>query len=65
MAHIVICFPLQGLMATVLKQASNQGLRFMFFNKYKDIMTNNGEKELGTIGVYKFSCKHILEIFVK
>jgi hypothetical protein len=37
-------------MATVLKQASNQGLRFMFFNKYKDIMTNNGEKELGTIG---------------
>jgi solute carrier family 25 (mitochondrial citrate transporter), member 1 len=25
----------QGLAATVLKQASNQGLRFMFFNKYK------------------------------
>jgi len=26
----------QGLFATVLKQSSNQGLRFMFFNTYKD-----------------------------
>ena len=26
-------------MATVLKQSSNQGLRFMFFNKYKDLLT--------------------------
>lgn len=26
----------QGLFATILKQSSNQGLRFMFFNKYKD-----------------------------
>eukprot|EP01036_Dinobryon_divergens_P024915 gene24915-33408_t len=29
----------QGVMATVLKQSSNQGLRFMFFNKYKDLLT--------------------------
>lgn len=32
----------QGVVATVLKQASNQGLRFMFFNKYKEIVTDNG-----------------------
>lgn len=36
----------QGLFATILKQSSNQGLRFMFFNKYKDYVTNNGEKKL-------------------
>jgi solute carrier family 25 (mitochondrial citrate transporter), member 1 len=36
----------QGVMATILKQGSNQGLRFMFFNKYKDIMTDNGKKSL-------------------
>lgn len=29
----------QGLTATILKQSSNQGLRFMFFNKYKDLLT--------------------------
>lgn len=33
----------QGLIATILKQGSNQGLRFMFFNKYKDILTDNGK----------------------
>jgi len=30
----------QGVVATVLKQSSNQGLRFMFFNKYKDLLTD-------------------------
>jgi solute carrier family 25 citrate transporter 1 len=33
----------QGLFATILKQSSNQGLRFMFFNKYKDLMTDYGQ----------------------
>jgi solute carrier family 25 (mitochondrial citrate transporter), member 1 len=37
----------QGVVATVMKQGSNQGLRFMWFNKYKDLMTNNGETQLG------------------
>lgn len=36
----------QGAVATVLKQASNQGLRFMFFNKYKDLITNEGATSL-------------------
>lgn len=36
----------QGVIATVLKQSSNQGLRFMFFNKYKDIVTDNGKVKL-------------------
>jgi solute carrier family 25 (mitochondrial citrate transporter), member 1 len=40
----------QGMFATVLKQGSNQGLRFMFFNKYKDIMTDNGKSPLSPIG---------------
>lgn len=39
----------QGVFATVLKQGSNQGLRFMFFNKYKDIQTDNGKKPLTPI----------------
>ena len=40
----------QGLTATVLKQASNQGLRFMFFNKYKDIVTADGKSPLSPVG---------------
>ncbi len=32
----------QGLTATILKQSSNQGLRFMFFNKYKDLIVESG-----------------------
>ena len=36
----------KGVVATVLKQASNQGLRFMFFNAYKDYMTSNGQRSL-------------------
>jgi len=36
----------QGAFATALKQGSNQGLRFMWFNEYKRIISNDGEKEL-------------------
>jgi len=36
----------QGAFATALKQGSNQGLRFMWFNKYKEIVTNDGEKPI-------------------
>lgn len=33
----------QGAAATALKQGSNQGLRFMWFNEYKKIVTDNGQ----------------------
>jgi len=36
----------QGVFATALKQGSNQGLRFMWFNEYKKRVTNDGEKAL-------------------
>lgn len=36
----------QGAAATALKQGSNQGLRFMWFNEYKRILTNDGETKL-------------------
>ena len=36
----------QGAVATAMKQGSNQGLRFMWFNEYKRIVTNDGEKQL-------------------
>jgi solute carrier family 25 citrate transporter 1 len=39
----------QGVFATILKQSSNQGLRFMFFNKYKDLMTDNGGNQKGSL----------------
>lgn len=39
----------QGGVATALKQGSNQGLRFMWFNEYKRIVTNDGEKRLTPI----------------
>ena len=40
----------QKAVATALKQGSNQGLRFMWFNEYKNIvLTNNGEKTLSPI----------------
>jgi solute carrier family 25 (mitochondrial citrate transporter), member 1 len=32
----------QGAFATALKQGSNQGLRFMWFNEYKSYVTDNG-----------------------
>ena len=36
----------QGAAATAMKQGSNQGLRFMWFNEYKRIVTHEGEKKL-------------------
>jgi solute carrier family 25 citrate transporter 1 len=36
----------QGVGATILKQASNQGLRFMAFNEYKKRMSNDGKRVL-------------------
>lgn len=39
----------QGSFATALKQGSNQGLRFMWFNEYKRIVTNNGERKMTPI----------------
>lgn len=36
----------KGAAATAMKQGSNQGLRFMWFNEYKRIVTNDGEKAL-------------------
>ena len=42
----------QGVFATILKQGSNQGLRFMFYNTYKDFWTDNGKTKLSPIGLY-------------
>lgn len=39
----------QGAAATALKQGSNQGLRFMWFNEYKKRVTNDGEIPLTPI----------------
>jgi solute carrier family 25 citrate transporter 1 len=39
----------QGAVATALKQGSNQGLRFMWFNEYKRIVSHDGEKTLNPI----------------
>mmetsp|Transcript_14248 Transcript_14248/g.29753 ORF Transcript_14248/g.29753 Transcript_14248/m.29753 type:complete len:292 (-) Transcript_14248:358-1233(-) len=39
----------QGAAATAMKQGSNQGLRFMWFNEYKKRVTNDGEKKLTPI----------------
>ena len=50
----------QGAAATALKQGSNQGLRFMWFNEYKRIITNDGEKPmtplLGLFGGMSAGC---------
>lgn len=50
----------QGAPATALKQGSNQGLRFMWFNEYKRIVTNDGEKPmtplLGLFGGMSAGC---------
>ena len=50
----------QGAFATALKQGSNQGLRFMWFNEYKKIVTNDGEKPmtplLGLFGGMSAGC---------
>lgn len=39
----------QGGAATAMKQGSNQALRFTWFNEYKRIVTNDGEKNLTPI----------------
>lgn len=36
----------QGAAATAMKQGSNQGLRFMWFNEYKRIITKDGEEPM-------------------
>jgi len=36
----------KGVVPTILKQSSNQGLRFMFMGRYREIVTNNGEKKI-------------------
>ncbi len=36
----------QGLTATILKQSSNQGFRFMAFNKYKDVISKMHSEKL-------------------
>ena len=50
----------QGAAATALKQGSNQGLRFMWFNEYKKRVTNDGEKPmtplLGLFGGMSAGC---------
>jgi solute carrier family 25 citrate transporter 1 len=50
----------QGAFATALKQGSNQGLRFMWFNEFKRIVTNDGEKPmtplLGLFGGMSAGC---------
>jgi len=50
----------QGAFATALKQGSNQGLRFMWFNEYKRIVTNDGEKAttplIGLLGGMSAGC---------
>jgi len=50
----------QGAAATAMKQGSNQGLRFMWFNEYKRIITNDGEKPftplLGLFGGMSAGC---------
>mmetsp|Transcript_91906 Transcript_91906/g.137651 ORF Transcript_91906/g.137651 Transcript_91906/m.137651 type:complete len:291 (+) Transcript_91906:176-1048(+) len=50
----------QGAVATALKQGSNQGLRFMWFNEYKQIVTGDGERPLtpfmGLIGGMSAGC---------
>lgn len=50
----------QGAAATAMKQGSNQGLRFMWFNEYKRIVTSDGEKPmtplLGLFGGMSAGC---------
>merc|ERR1711957_662410 len=36
----------KGLPATIMKQASNQGLRFFWFNEYKKRVTDDGKKKI-------------------
>lgn len=49
-----------GVAATAMKQGSNQGLRFMWFNEYKRIVLNDGEKKstplIGLLGGMSAGC---------
>ena len=36
----------KGVTATVAKQASNQGLRFMFMGSFKDYVSEGGKKKI-------------------
>lgn len=40
----------QGAAATALKQGTNQGFRFMWFNEYKRIVTKDGQEPLSPLG---------------
>lgn len=50
----------QGAAATAMKQGSNQGLRFMWFNEFKTLVTNKGERPmtplLGLLGGMSAGC---------
>lgn len=50
----------KGAAATALKQGSNMGLRFMWFNEYKSYVTDDGKKQLtpimGLIGGMSAGC---------
>ena len=52
--------PCRQVVATALKQGSNMGLRFMWFNEYKEIVTNKGETPmtplLGLLGGMSAGC---------
>jgi solute carrier family 25 (mitochondrial citrate transporter), member 1 len=39
----------RGALPTIIKQSSNQGIRFMTFGLYKNYMTNNNEKKLSPL----------------
>lgn len=49
-----------GVAATAMKQGSNQGLRFMWFNEYKRIVLNDGERKstplIGLLGGMSAGC---------
>eukprot|EP00956_Cyclotella_meneghiniana_P022361 scaffold42258_cov71-Cyclotella_meneghiniana.AAC.5 len=58
---LIIVAPVEtGAAATALKQGSNQGLRFMWFNEYKKRVTNDGETQmtplLGLLGGMSAGC---------
>jgi solute carrier family 25 (mitochondrial citrate transporter), member 1 len=50
----------QGATATALKQGSNQGLRFMWFNEFKRVVTSDGDRAmtplLGFLGGMSAGC---------
>ena len=42
----------KGALPTILKQSSNQGLRFMFYGKYKDVMEQRGVKVQSYVALF-------------